>query len=216
MFGKTLSANERVAALQKKAALAGIVNLPTLSKQYFRSTASNMPFYSGQASKLATLGKKMQESTSDIDKGFGARLAAATKGIDILEKGQLADKEQIQKTISQQMASDQQTALQNLGIVGQNLQSVAGAQKALSLVDANKVLANNAAFQNLVTSVARNKDIRAEKGKYADLFKLMTGPDQATLTKQFEDVGKEAEKGKEAYEAKIAASQKTSAPLTGE
>lgn len=216
MYGKTLSTNDKVASLQKKAALAGIINIPTLSKQYFRATSSNMPFYTNQASKLTSIGKNMQESTSDLDKGFGARLAAASKGVDILEKGQLADKEQIQKTIAQQMGSDQQTAIQNLGIMGQNLQSVAGAQKAMSLVDANKLLANNAAFNNLVTATNRNKEIREEKGKYSNLFKLMTSPEQENLTKQYKTFDNEANKAKLDWEARVAASEKTSAPITGE
>lgn len=177
MYINTLAANNKISRAQRAAAMEGIVKLPTISNQYFRSSAKFAPFYDIQANKVRSLGKNLSGSISDIDKGFGVRLAAEQQAQETVQKGQQLDQQQIAKDIERQQTSDRQTELQNLGIVGQNLQSLAGARKAINLIDANKIMASSTALNNLITSYNRNKEVKDYRKRAEDLYSMSTSPE---------------------------------------
>lgn len=177
MYINTIAANAKIARAQKAAAMEGIVKLPTISNQYFRSSAKFAPFYNIQANNVRSLGKRLSESTSDIDKGFGARLASEQQAGETILKGQQLDQQQIAKDNERQQTSDRQTELQNLGIVGQNLQSLAGARKSLNLIDSNKIAMNAGQFNKLIDVTNRNREIKENRNRAGELYEMTTSPE---------------------------------------
>ena len=184
MYINTVATNSKIAQTQKKAAMAGIVKLPTISNEYIRTSAKSSPFYDLQANKIRGVGKRLSESTSDIDKGFGARLASEQQALEISGKGEQLDQQNIAREVAQQQASNRQTELQNLGIVGQNLQSIAGAEKALSLIDANKMLTSASALNNLITATNRNKEIKDSKNRAIDFYEMSKDPEIKNISEE--------------------------------
>ncbi len=198
-YGETIQANKAIAESQKRAALAGILKLPTIAPQYFRASSTLAPFYDTQAARLSSVGKRMAGSIADIDKGFAARLTAEGQGAGLREKGVIADQQQIQQTLERQDQSNRQTQLVNLETMAKNMASAAEGERALHLVDANKMLANNAAFQNLIQGYAQNKQIKERNKKYSDYYAAMTDPEYRAQMKEAQQIQEAREKAKQAW-----------------
>lgn len=203
MYINTVATNSKIAQSQKKAAMAGIVKLPTISNEYIRTSAKSSHFYDLQANKIRGVGKRLSESTSDIDKGFGARLASEQQALDISGKGEQIDQQNISREVDQQQASNRQTELQNLGIIGQNLQSVSGAEKALSLIDANKMLTSASALNNLITATNRNKEIKDSKNRAIDFYEMSKDPEIKNISEEWQALNSEEAIAKQAFLDKI-------------
>lgn len=199
MYINTVATNSKIAQAQKKAAMAGIVKLPTISNEYIRTSAKSSPFYDLQANKIRGVGKRLSESTSDIDKGFGARLASEQQALETSSKGEQLDQQNIAREVAQQQASNRQTELQNLGIVGQNLQSVAGAEKALSLIDANKMLMNSAEFNKFLDISNRNRSLKENKKSLENFYDLKYSPETKSIQNRWNTLDQLEKEGKQKF-----------------
>lgn len=204
-YGRTLEANRQIAGDQKRAAMAGIMKFPTVPNQYVRATSSTMPFYQKEAARLNTLGKRMASSTTDIDKGMSARLAAEAQGSGLLEKGMLSDQQSINERLYQQSQLNRHGQLANLDISAKNLASAAEGERNIHLVGANQKLANNTAFQNLIRGYAANKQMKDERSRYQQYVDRLTDPAYRDKMKSLEDLRTQEAEAKKRWEAAAAA-----------
>lgn len=204
-YAKTLEANKAIASAQKRAAMAGIMKFPTAPNQYVRATSSTMPFYQKEAARLNTLGKRMASSTTDIDRGMSARLAAEAQGSGLLEKGMLSDQQLINQQLDKQGQLNRQTQLANLDISAKNLASAAEGERNIHLVGANQKLADNTAFQNLIRGYAANKQIKDERSRYQQYYDKVTDPAYRDKMKSLEDLRTQEAEAKKRWEAAAAA-----------
>lgn len=200
MYANTLRANGKAAKAQKRAAMAGIVRGDLTSKQYFRTKSPYAHYYDKQAAKLGSLGKRMMETTADIDKGFGARLSAEAQAMGLREKGNQLDQENVQNTIDKQMQSDLKVDANNNAVVAKNRASIANAEKSVHLVDSNKYVANSTAFNNLATATNRNREVQAYKDKYAKFYEASTNPEIQKTLDSYKSVNEQEATAKEAWE----------------
>ena len=161
----TLSANKKAADSQKKAALAGIIRLPSAPQQYIRTSTPMSLQAEKQAADVRSQARRIGASTSDINKSIGVQLSGQSQASDIINKGQLSDIQTNEKLKAMQREADARTNAYNLEVQGRNQASVANAIKSLHLVDANKEIAQNNAKNNLIIGLEKNLKDKENKGK---------------------------------------------------
>lgn len=221
MYVNTMRYNNRAARAQKRAAVAGIVKAPLIPRQYIRADSPYSQFYEKQAARLGTLGHNLAKTTADIDKGFGARLNAEGKAMEMREKGRQADVQNIQQRLDMQTNSDRQTQLQNAQIIAANRAAIANAEKATHLVDSNLNLAKSNAFNNLATAWHRNLQVKDYAKTRKQFLDLATSPDYSENAKLYRDTKLKMETAKadwlkERESLKQAGAPVTDGPLTWE
>ena len=185
---------------QKRAAMAGIVNMPYIPKQFFRQTAPNLPFYEKQSGMLNSAAGRLARGTSDINKASAIMLSGATQGIGLREKGMLADQENVKNVIDKQMQSDRQTDLANVETLGKNKMSIVNAEQRVHGLDAAKTIGRNQNLQNYLQSLGRTLDRKGQEAKYKNYYNLATGPESYQYSEQMTNLQKEAEKSKAAWD----------------
>ena len=156
MAVNTLSANKKAAESQKKAALAGIVTLPTAKHEHLRTSTPMTLQAEKQAAQVRSQAQRIGSSTSDINRALGILLQGNKQANEVVEKGQAFDVQANAKLAEQQRASDARTNAYNLEVQGRNKASIANAIKSLHLVDSNKAIAQNATMNNLTTALEKN------------------------------------------------------------
>jgi hypothetical protein len=180
MYFKTLQANNKIGRAQKRAALESLVQLPYMSHQYVRKASPYSHYYDKQAADISSTGQRLAESTSDIDRGFGARLAAEKEALGIREKGMQMDQQNNQRLEDQQRSINQQVDLTNLNTKAKNIMARANVASMLHKIDANKEMANNAAFTNLVHGVDNNILYKKRENAKEKYFGLLENNDYST------------------------------------
>lgn len=170
------AATNRAIALQKKAAYAGIYSLPYMSRQYFRQTAPNQMFFNKQAAGVMGMSGRMANSTSDFDKGANILFTGQARGQEYSEKGQALDLDIKNRTIQQQMDSDQKVDQFNTQVYGKNKAIVADASSKMFTYDAAGIVAKNQNFQNYLAQLNRSDQIKRNEEKYKNYYDLATDP----------------------------------------
>ena len=201
-FGSTLNANANIARLQKRAALEGIVNLQGPAKEYIRSPRLISPEYTSQANKVLGAANRLGSSISDFDKRAGVMLAGQAQANDLISKGKATDLEILKDLDARRAAANAQWSAATADVVNRNKLGVAEAQKSINLIEANKVLANNAALTNLIHSFKQNKEISERKGMYKNYYNLMTSPEVKNLQNEANALAKEEQTLKTNWESK--------------
>ena len=199
-LGLTFKGNQDIARLQKRAALADLVNISAPSKINLRTGPSVLPFYETQANKITSAGNRLSSSISDFDKRAGVMLAANKQANDLLEKGRLTDAQSQAAIMDKQAQIDAQDSAVRTDIMNRKAMNVGQVQKNINLIDANKKLANNTALQNFMLQFNRNRLISQQQQKYKDYLDLMNSPEYEDLTNQYNSISKEAEQSKKDWD----------------
>ena len=202
MAANTLSANTRAAQAQKRAALAGIIQLPFMPKQHIPISTPMSLAAEKQAGNIRTQARNIASSTSDINKSFGVLLAGEKQAADILGKGQAADIQTNEKLKAMQRESDFKTAAYNLEVLGKNKASVANAIKSINLVDANKEIAQNTARNNLLIGLEKNLRVKENRKRWEELVNLQNDPEYNANVKRLAELSspEEIQRRKDAFE----------------
>ncbi len=180
-YASTLRSNSAIAKSQKLAALAGIVNLQTPGKEYLRTPNLVSPVYQTQIPKILGAANRLSSSVADIDKRAGIMLAAQKQGNELFEKGQQADQEILQNLQDKRSAVNAQWNASATETANRNKLNVAEAEKATNLIDANKRLANDTAFKNLLLTINQNKKVADQEKRYKNYYDLITGPESKNI-----------------------------------
>lgn len=196
---RLLKTNQLSAEAQKRAALAGVTRFPSVPQQYLRTTSPTSAFYDKQASRISTLGKNLAGTTSDIDKGFNARLSSEIQGIGLREKGILSDQQQIEQRIAQQDQSNRQTQLANLEVDAKNRLSTSGALRDINLIDSNKLVANQEAFKGYSTTMSALQDYKRQKQMDKDFYNFATKGTAQGLQNEYTQLKKEMDQAKKDF-----------------
>lgn len=189
-YFSTLRANNKATQAQKRAAMAGIVKAPLISRRYFRADSPYSSFYDREANKLHTIAGTLGRKTADFDKGASIALEAAGQASDLRAKGMQLDQQHIQNKITQQGDSDFKTSAFNTQQMEKTMGSLSGAEKMIHQLDANKYVANNSAFNNLLLAENRNKQVRDQKKRWGDLYDTMTDPAYKEHLTSYSDISK--------------------------
>lgn len=196
-LGMTLKGNENIGRLQKRAAMADLVTLNAPGKMSLKAAPSTLPFYETQANKVISAGNRLGNTIADFDKRAGVMLSANKQAADLVEKGRMADQQNIQNVADKQAQLDLQDSMQRTEIANKNKLNASQVLKNVNLIDANKILANNTAIQNYMLQFNRNRLIGQQQQKYKDYFNLLNSPDYDALTKQYNQLSQEAAKSKQ-------------------
>lgn len=185
MAANALGANNKSALSQKKAALAGIVTLPTMQKTYFRTASPVSLQAEKQAAETRSYARRLGSSTSDMSRAMDIRLKGNTEANNIVNKGNLIDLEANNKLGESQRLADSQTNQYNLQVIGKNKTNIANAEKQIHLIDANKALAQSQTTNNLVTSLEKNLGRKEFMKLNKDLNKELNSQDFLNLRKSY-------------------------------
>lgn len=202
MAANTLSANKKAAESQKKAALAGIVTLPTAKHEYLRTSTPMTLQAEKQAAQVRSQAQRIGSSTSDINRALGISLQGNKQANEIVEKGQAFDVQANAKLAEQQRASDARTNAYNLEVQGRNQAAIANAIKSVHLVDSNKAIAQNAAINNLITAWEKNLPRKDYLNTSDEIAQLSSNPEFKKLREEHSNlISEETQKAeKAAYE----------------
>lgn len=196
-FVNTLTSNSKIAKLQKQAALAGLVNLEGPEKQYIRTPELVSPIYEGQANKVLSSANRLNSSISDFDKRANVMLAANKQANELREKGAQTDLQSLQQARAMQQQANAQWGAATADITNKNKLATADVLSKVNLIDANKVLANNTAIQNMLRTFSQNQDVQEKKKMYKNYFDLISGPESKNLTNQWNALIKQEELAKQ-------------------
>ena len=184
MAANTLSANKKAAESQKKAALAGIVTLPTAKHEHLRTSTPMTLQAEKQAAQVRSQAQRIGSSTSDINRALGISLQGNKQANEIVEKGRAFDIQANAKLAEQQRASDARTNAYNLEVQGRNKAAIANAIKSLHLVDSNKAIAQNAAINNLITAWEKNLPRKDYLNTSKEIAQLTSNPEFQKLREE--------------------------------
>lgn len=210
MAANTLSANKKAAESQKKAALAGIVTLPTAKHEYLRTSTPMTLQAEKQAAQVRSQAQRIGSSTSDINRALGISLQGNKQANEIVEKGQAFDVQANAKLAEQQRASDARTNAYNLEVQGRNQAAIANAIKSVHLVDSNKAIAQNAAINNVITAWEKNLPRKDYLKTSDEIAQLSSNPEFQKLREEHNTLISE-----ETQKAERAAYEKEQKRLSG-
>ena len=188
MYANTVNTNRSIGNEQRQAVTDSMYTLPYMPNTYIRMDKPYTLMGDKQAANLESKTARMAASTSDIDKGFGARLAGSTQGNAIRDKAQMADQQRLDQLRGQQTQMNSNVAKVNTDILGKNRGLASTAFKQIHLINANQSLAQNTALNNLVLAANRNLPVKEYKRNLGELYKFATDPNAKSVNEMYSKV----------------------------
>lgn len=210
-YANTIATNRRAGDLQRQAVAQGLFNLPTLPYTYQRIDRRNAMEAEKLANTTRTRAGNIAKNVSDFNKGLATQLEGEAKANEFTTKGQQLDQERFDAITRSQLASNAAIDQYNNQVVGKNRELTAEAFGKIPLITSNQILANNAAFQNLLVAANKNRRIADYKNmidkslndpnakllqqRMAEYEALTSGDEEAKYRKLYEDRKAQASSG---------------------
>lgn len=185
MFANTWATNIKVGNAQRKAVADSMYHLPYMNQTYLRIDKPYELAGQKQAANVTDMGNRIANSTSDLNKGIGARFAGTAQANTINDKAQMADQQRIDQLQGQQLNSNAKVDAYNLQTLGKNRGLDASAFKGIQLINANQDLAQNTAVSNLIRSIASNIPVKAYNANQKVLYKAYSNPALQSLSDEY-------------------------------
>lgn len=207
MYTSTVAANKQIGQAQRKAIADSLYSLPGISQTYLRIDKPSTLLANKQAANVSSQASRIARATSDLDKGRAIQLQGQAQASDIVAQGQQADLARIDKLRAAQLENKAQVDQYNTQVLAKNRALSAEAAKNLHLINANQILAQNAALANFIRSAEKNQGISEYKAAMDEYWKFANDPALKAQTEAYQkEAGPEGEKAARAIyeEAKAA------------
>ncbi len=181
MYASTVGTNREAARLQKEAALAGITKMSGISPTKLSTASVFLPQAEKAAATITSKTGRMAKATTDIDKGNAVQLEGVLKATESREKGMQMDQQRLDAIKNQQLNENARVQAFNQQVNAQNKASVAKAAQSIPLIESNRLLANNAATQNMIHSIVKNASAEEYKNASAEVERLQNSPEMKEL-----------------------------------
>jgi hypothetical protein len=181
MYGIGTINNAQINRKGNEALIKGFTLEPMAKRRNIPLATFNSFETEKEASKVDQMGRRIAESSSNLDQGLKARLAASEQSSGLRLQGKLKDQEYINNLRREQFTSDATIDEYNLGATGRNQQRFGELNKNLALNEVNKILSNNTNLQNFVTAqnefIKNKREETESKEKDKLLANALMGPE---------------------------------------